>query len=160
MALQVLGSKPSPTNMPVSWYDLQDLQEVVWAKAEGMERQTHRDLLKRTWKTSIWSEDRDEEMILPDPGTPLVYSLHYVEQDCRDLEDELPSETMRRMKKQEKGQSNLHAEEHFAEKLESMNLDPRLSRLIKKYQEDVRALTPPLSCKKACPDGRQSQTRV
>ena len=37
------------------------------------------------------------------------------------------------MKKQEKGKSNLHAEEDFVAKLESMNLDPRLSKLIQKY---------------------------
>ena len=37
------------------------------------------------------------------------------------------------MKKQETGKSNLHAEEHFVEKVESMNLDPRLSKLIQKY---------------------------
>ena len=51
------------------------------------------------------------------------------------------------MKKREKGKSNLHAEEDFVEKLESMNLDPRLSKLIQKYQEVFGALPPPLSCK-------------
>ena len=59
-----------------------------------------------------------------------------------------PLKTMGRMKKQEKGKSNLHAEEDFVEKLESMNLDPRLSRLIQKYQEVFGALHPPLCCKK------------
>ena len=59
-----------------------------------------------------------------------------------------PLKTMGRMKKQEKGKSNLHAEEDFVEKLESMNLDPRLSKLIGKYQEVFGALPPPLSCKK------------
>ena len=52
------------------------------------------------------------------------------------------------MKKQEKGKSNLHADEEFVEKLESMNLDPRRSKLIQKYQEVFGALPPPLSCKK------------
>ena len=52
------------------------------------------------------------------------------------------------MKKQETGKSNLHAEEDFVEKLESVNLDPRLNRLIQKYQEVFGALPPPLSCKK------------
>ena len=55
---------------------------------------------------------------------------------------------MGRIKKQEKGKSNVHAEEDFFEKLESMNLDPRLSKLIQKYQEVFGALPPPLSCKK------------
>ena len=81
----------------------------------------------RTWKTSIWSEEDDEEMTLPDPEVPLVYSLHYAKQGCQDWEDELPPVTMGPMKKQEKGKSNLHAEEDFVEKLESMNVDPRLS---------------------------------
>ena len=42
---------------------------------------------------------------------------------------------MGRMKKQENGKSKLHAEEDFDAKLENMNLDPRLSKLIQKYQE-------------------------
>ena len=144
---QVPGAKPSPNNMPVSWYDVQDLQQVLWAKAEGIERRTRLDLLKRTWKTSIWSEEDDEEMTLPDPEVPLVYSLYYTQQGRQDWEDELPPETMGRMKKQEKGKSNIHAEEDFVEKLESMNLDPRLSKLIQKFAEIFRALPPPLSCK-------------
>ena len=144
---QVPGAKPSPNNMPVSWYDVQDLQQVLWAKAEGIERRTRLDLLQRTSKTSIWCEEEDEEMTLPDPEVPLVYSLHYAQQGCQGWEDELPPETMGRMKKQEKGKSNLHAEEDFVEKLESMNLDPRLSKLIHKYQEVFGALPPPLSCK-------------
>ena len=31
---QVPGAKPSPNNMPVSWYDVQDLQQVQWAETE------------------------------------------------------------------------------------------------------------------------------
>ena len=34
---QVPGAKPSPNNMPVSWYHVQDLQQGLWAKAEGIE---------------------------------------------------------------------------------------------------------------------------
>ena len=109
---QVPGATPSPNNMPVSLYDVQELQQVLWAKAEGMERRTRLDLLSRTWKTSIWSEEDDEEMSLPDPETPMVYSLHYA-QERQDPEDELPPETVGRIKKQDKGKSNLRAEEDF-----------------------------------------------
>ena len=49
-------------------------------------------------------------MTLTSPEVPLVYSLHYAQQGQQYLEDELPPETMRRMKKQENGKSNLHAE--------------------------------------------------
>ena len=42
---------------------------------------------------------------------------------------------MGRIKKQDKEKSNLLAEEDFSEKVESMNLDPRLTKLIHKYQE-------------------------
>ena len=42
---------------------------------------------------------------------------------------------MGRIKKKEKGKSNLHAEEDLVEKLESMNLDLRLIKLSQKYQE-------------------------
>ena len=56
---QVPGAKPSPNNMPVSWYDVQDLQQGLWAKAEGIKRGTRLHLLKRNWKMSIWSEEDD-----------------------------------------------------------------------------------------------------
>ena len=49
-------------------------------------------------------------MTLPDPVVPLVYSLHYVQQGRQAWEDELTPETMGRMKRQEKGKSNLHAD--------------------------------------------------
>ena len=52
------------------------------------------------------------------------------------------------MKKQETGKSNLHAEGDFVEKPETMNLDPRVSKLIQKSQEIFGALPPPLSCRK------------
>ena len=69
---QVPGAKPSPNNMPVSWYNVQDLQQVLWANAEGTKRRTCFDLLKRTWKKSVWSEEDDEKMTLPDPEVPEV----------------------------------------------------------------------------------------
>ena len=55
---------------------------------------------------------------------------------------------MGRIKKQDKGKSNLRAEEDFSENVESMNLDLCLTKLIHKYQEVFGALPPPLSCKK------------
>ena len=87
-------------------------------------------------------------MTHPDPEVPLVYSLHYAQQGCQEWDDEISPETMGQMKKQEKGKSNLHAEEDFVESSESMNLDHRLSKLIQKYQAFFGALPPPLSCKK------------
>ena len=83
-------------------------------------------------------------MTLHDPEVPVVYSLHYAQQGRQDWEDELPPETMGRMKEQEEGKSNLHAEEDFVEKLESRNLDPRLSKLIQKYQEVFWSVAPTL----------------
>ena len=50
---QVPGAKPSSNNMPVSWYDVQYLQQVLWAKAEAIERRTRLDLLRMTWRMSI-----------------------------------------------------------------------------------------------------------
>ena len=64
--------------MPVSWYDVQDIQKVLLAKAECIERRTCLDLLKTSWKPSISREEDDEEMTLPDPEVVLVYSLHYL----------------------------------------------------------------------------------
>ena len=144
---EIPGAKPSPNNMPVPWYDVQDLQQAVWATAEGIKRRNRLDLRKGTWKPPIWSEEDDEKMTLPDSEVPLLYSLHYLQQGHQDSEDELPPETMGRMRKQEKGKSTLHAEEDLSEKLETMNLDPGLSNLVQKYHEVFGALPPPLSCK-------------
>ena len=102
---QVPGAKPSPNNMPVSWYDVLDLQQLLWAKAECIERRTRLDLLKRTWKTFIWSEEDDEGMTLPDAELPLVYSLHYSQQGCQEWEEKRPPETMGRVKKEKKGRA-------------------------------------------------------
>ena len=38
--------------------------------------------------------------------------------------------------------------EDFLQKLESVNLDPRLKKLLITYEEVLGALPPPLSCKK------------
>ena len=72
---QVPGAKPSPNNMHFSRYDVQDLEAVLWAKAEGIERRTLLDALKRIWRTSASSEEDDEQLTLPEPEVPLVYSL-------------------------------------------------------------------------------------
>ena len=40
------------------------------------------------------------------------------------------------MKQREKGKSNLHVEEAFSDKLDSLKPYPRLSKLIKKYSEE------------------------
>ena len=148
MAPQVryLVLNPHPTRCLSLGMTCREIQQVLWAKAEGIERQTHLDLLKRTGKSSIWCEGDDEEMTLSDFETPVVYSLHFVQQGCQDCEDELPPETMAHMEKAEKGKSNLHDEEHFAAKLESMNLDPHHGKLRQKYQEVLGASLPPLSC--------------
>ena len=61
--------------------------------------------------------------------------------------NKMPPETMGRIKKRGKRKRNFHAEEDFAEIRESMNLHPRLSKRIHKYQEVFEALPSPRSCK-------------
>ena len=55
--------------------------------------------------------------------------------------------TADRHKKKEHGKSNLHAEGDFLKKNGSLNLDPRLKKLLLTYEEVFGALPPPLSCK-------------
>ena len=55
----------------------------------------------------------------------------------------MPAETADRQKKKEHGKSNLHAEEDFPQKLQSLNLDPRLKKLPITYEEVFGALPPP-----------------
>ena len=87
--------------------------------------------------------------MLPDLEIPLVYSLHYGQQCPPEWDDgSVPAETADRQKKKEHGKSNLHAEEDFLQKIESLTLDPRLKKLLLTYEEVFGALPPPLSCKK------------
>ena len=60
----------------------------------------------------------------------------------------MPAKAANRQKKKQHGKSNLHAEEDFLQKLESLNLDPRLKKLLITYEVVFGALPPPLSCKK------------
>ena len=121
----------------------------MYLKAEGIERQERLQYLRQTWKSSIWSEEDDHFYTLPDREIPLVYSVHYGQQCPPEWDDcSVPAETADRQRKKEHGKSNLHAEEDFLQKIESLNLDPRLKKLLLTYEEVFGTLPPPLSCKK------------
>ena len=108
----------------------------MYLGAEGIERQERLQDLRQTWKSSIWSEEDDESYTLPDPEIPLVYSLHYGQQCFRECDvGSVPAETADQQIKKEHGKSNLHAEEDFLQKIESLNLDPRLKKLLLTYEE-------------------------
>ena len=78
-----------------------------------------------------------------------MYPLHYGQQWPPEWNNgSLPAETADRHKKKEHGKSNLDVEEDFLQKIESLNLDPRLKKLLLTYEEVFGALPPPLSCKK------------
>ena len=78
-----------------------------------------------------------------------MYSLQYGQQCPPEWDDgSVPAETADRQKKKEHGKSNFHADEDFLQTLESLNLDPRLKKLLIIYEEVFGALPPPLSCKK------------
>ena len=140
---------PASNNMPLSEHDTQELRWLLYLRAEGIERQGRLQYLRQTWKSSIWSEEDDDSYTLPDPEIPLVYSLHYGQQCSPEWDNgSVPAETADRQKKKEHGKSNLHAEEDFLQKLKSLNLDPRLTKLLITYEEVFGALLPPLSCKK------------
>ena len=142
-------AQPAANNMPLSEQDTQELRRLLYLKAEGIERQERLQYLRQTWKSSIWSEEDDESYKLPDPEIPLLYSLHYGHQCFPEWDDgSVPAETADWQKKKEHGESNLHAEEDFLQELESLNLDPRLKKLLITYEEVFGALPPPLSCKK------------
>ena len=140
---------PASNNMPLSEHDTQELRRLLYLKAKGIERQGRLQYLTQTWKCSIWSEEDDDSYTLPDPEILLVYSLHYGQQCPSERDDgSEPAETADWQKKKEHGKSNLHAEEDFLQKIESLNLDPRLKKLLLTYEEVFGALSPPLSCKK------------
>ena len=78
-----------------------------------------------------------------------MYCLHYGQQCPPEWDDgSVPAKTADRQKKKDHGESNLHAEEDFPQKIENLNLPPRLKKLLLNYEEVFGALPPPLSCKK------------
>ena len=77
-----------------------------------------------------------------------MYSLHYGQQCLPEWNDDsVPAETADQQKKKEHGKSNLHAEEGFMQKIESLNLDPRLKKMLLNHEEVFGALPPPLLVK-------------
>ena len=141
-------ARPASNNMPLSEHDTEELRRLLYLKAERIECQERLQYLRQTWKSSIWSEEDDDSYTLPDPEIPLVYSLHYCQQCSPEWDDaSVPAETADPQEKEEHGKSNLHAEEDFLQKLESLNLDPPLKKLLITYEEVFGALPPTLSCK-------------
>ena len=142
-------ARPASNNMPLSEHVTQKLRRLLYLKAEGIKRHERLQYLRQTWKSSIWSEEDDDSYKLPDPETPLVSSLHYGQQCPPEWDDgSVPAEPADWQKKKEHGKSNLHAEENFLRKIESLNLDPHLKKLLLTYEEVFGALQPRLSCKK------------
>ena len=130
--------------MPLSEHETQELRRLLYLKAEGIERQEWLQYLRQTWKSSIWSGEEDDSYTLPDPEIPLVYSLHYGQQCSPEWEDgSVPAETADRQKKKEHGKSNIHAEGDILQKIESLNLGPRLKKLLLTYGVS-RLAAPPL----------------
>ena len=152
-------ARPASNNMPLSEHDTQELRRLLLLKAKGIERQERLQYLGQTWKSSIWSEKDHDSYTLHDPEIPLLYSLHYGQQCSPEWDDGcVPAETADRQKKKEHGKSNLHAEEDFLQKIESLNLDPRLKKPLLTYEEVFGALPPHLSCKKTGPDRPETET--
>ena len=121
----------------------------MYLRTEGIKHQERLQYLRQTSKSSIWSEEDDDSYTLPEPEIPLVFSLHYGQQCSPEWADSsVPAKTADRQKEKEHGKSNLHAEGDFLQKIESLNLDPRLKKLLLTYEEVFGALLPPLSCKK------------
>ena len=128
------SARPASNNMPLSEHDIQELRRPLYPKAEGIERQDRLQYLRQTWKSSIWSEEDNDSYMLPDPEILLVYSLQIGQQCPPEWDDgSVPAEAADRQKKKEHGKRNLHAEEDFLQKKESMNLDPRLKKLLLTY---------------------------
>ena len=142
-------ARPASNNMPLYEHHTQELRPLLYLKAEGIERQERLQYLRQTLKSCIWSEEDDDSYTLPDSEIPLVYSLHYGQQCSPEWDDaSVPAQTADRQKKKEHGKSNLHTGEDFPQKIESLNLDPRLNKLLLTYEEVFSALPLPLSCKK------------
>ena len=147
-------ARPASNNMPLSEHDTQELRRLLYLRTKGIERQERLQYLRQTWKSCIWSEDDDESYTLTDPEVPLVYSLRYGQKCSPEWDDSsVPAKTAVWQKEIERGKSNLHAEEDFRQKIESLNLDRRLKKLLLTY-----AASPILQ--KTGPDGPETETTV
>ena len=141
-------ARPAANNMPPSEHDAQKLQKMLYMTAEGIDRQQRLQYLKQTCESFIWCEEDDELYTGPDPEVALVYSLNYTQQCLQKRDDStLPAESVDRQKNDERGKSSFRAEEDFKRKIQSMNLDRQLKKLLLTYEEVLGALPPPLSCK-------------
>ena len=142
-------ARPASNNMPLSEHDSHELRQLSYLMAEGIERQEGLQYLRQPWKSSISSEENDVSYPLTEPEIPLVYCLHYGQQCPSEwIDGSVPPETANGQKKKVHGKSNLNAEEDFLHKIESLNLDPRLKKLLLTYKEVFGALPRLLSCKK------------
>ena len=87
-------ARPASNNMPLSENDTQQLQRLLYPRAEGTERLERSQYLRQTWKSSVWSEEDDDSCRLPEPEIPLVYPLHYGQQCSPKWDDgSVPAET-------------------------------------------------------------------
>ena len=141
-------ARPASNHMPLSEHDTQELRRLLYLRAEGIERQELLQYPRQTWKSTIWSEGDDDSYTLHDPQIPLVYSLHYGRQCPSEWDDgSVPAETADQQKEKEHRKSNLHAEQDFLQKIESLNLDPGLKKLLLPYEEVFGALPSPFLVK-------------
>ena len=51
--------------MPLSEHENQELRQLLYLGAEGIERQEWLQYLRQTWDSSIWSEEDDDSYMLP-----------------------------------------------------------------------------------------------
>ena len=70
-------ARPASNKMPLSEHDSQELRQLLYLGAEGIERQERLQYLRQTWKSSIWPVEDDDSYTLPDAEIPQVYSVHY-----------------------------------------------------------------------------------
>ena len=82
-----------------------------------------------------------------------MYSLHYGQQCPPEWDDSsVPAETADRQRRNERGKSNLHAEEDVWQKIGSLDLDSRQKKLLLTYEEVFGAL------QRTGPDGPETET--
>ena len=104
-------AQPGSNHIPLSEHDTQELRQLLYLNAEGIERHKRLQYLRNPCKSFIWSEEDDDSYTLPDPEIPLVYSLRYGQQ-CPSEWDygSVSAETADRQKEKEHGKNNLHVE--------------------------------------------------
>ena len=147
-------AKPSSSSLPIGKSNAKELREPLEESTSMREPETRHQRLLSVWKTHVTDpalEDYSAECECRIPYRCTCNSHENVEnlysaQGSNNKWKEEDMTTDQIGERRDHGKSNVHSEDDFDENIK--NLDPRVQKLLKTYEEVFGALPPPGSCRK------------